>query len=995
MGQKFNYRFLAAMLLAILMSVNVMAQDMIQVQGNVKDATGEPIISATVMQKGTGNGTVTDLDGNFTLRAPKGSLIVVSYIGYKNKEVKAASNVIVVLEEDVNLLEETVVIGYAKVKKSDATGSVTAIKPDDMSKGITTTAQDMLLGKVAGVSVTSDGGTPGGSSTIRIRGGSSLTANNDPLYVIDGLAMDNNGVKGLSNGFAMVNPADIETFTILKDASATAIYGSRASNGVIIITTKKGRQGSKPKVTYNGYLSFGKVSKKYDVMTGDEFRNYVKNVLGQEGNGLGTANTDWQDQIYRTAISTDHQISITGATKNMPYRVSLGYTDEQGIVKTSSFERFTAALNLSPSLFNQHLNINLSAKYMYSHSRYADGGVFGAAIEADPTQSVYSDINEFGGYWQTAIRAGYSDPNWINTTNTNTPQNPVALLELKNDRAGSTAAIGNIEFDYKIHGFEDLHIHANVGGDYSEGRQLTSISPYSYSNNYYGWTGAQQSYKYNLQGNIYAQYIKEFGVNNLDILVAAEEQHFHRKEYSEGQGWDPVLKEAKSPQTRKETEHIYLNTLVSYFGRLNYTLLDRYLLTATMRFDGSSRFSKDNRWGQFPAVGLAWKISEEKFLKNVNAIDELKLRLGWGITGQQNIGYDFYYLPRYVTSNQYAQYTIGDKTYYTIRPEVYNSDLKWEKTTTYNAGLDWSLLKGRIDGSVEYYYRKTDDLISSVSVAAGTNFGNYLVKNIGSLRNYGVEFSLNARPVVTRDFTWQINYNVTWNDNKITKLTTGGDYALTGNDISAGLSNKVQVNMVGYPTNSFFVYQQVYDGDGNPIEGMFVDRDGNGIIDGNDKYVYKKPTADVTMGLTSKFMWKAWDLSFALRASFNNYLYYDFLSNKANVSWSGVYSNSAYHNTYAGAVGLGFEGKTNYYMSDYFVRNASFLRCDNINLGYSFNNLFRGTTYGGLSGRIYATVSNPFVITKYDGIDPERSTGVDGGVYPRSTTYLFGLSLNF
>ena len=995
MGQKFNYRFLAAMLLAILMSVNVMAQDMIQVQGNVKDATGEPIISATVMQKGTGNGTVTDLDGNFTLRAPKGSLIVVSYIGYKNKEVKAASNVIVVLEEDVNLLEETVVIGYAKVKKSDATGSVTAIKPDDMSKGITTTAQDMLLGKVAGVSVTSDGGTPGGSSTIRIRGGSSLTANNDPLYVIDGLAMDNNGVKGLANGFAMVNPADIETFTILKDASATAIYGSRASNGVIIITTKKGRQGSKPKVTYNGYLSFGKVSKKYDVMTGDEFRNYVKNVLGQEGNGLGTANTDWQDLIYRTAISTDHQISITGATKNMPYRVSLGYTDEQGIVKTSSFERFTAALNLSPSLFNQHLNINLSAKYMYSHSRYADGGVFGAAIEADPTQSVYSDINEFGGYWQTAIRAGYSDPNWINTTNTNTPQNPLALLELKNDRAGSSSAIGNIEFDYKVHGFEDLHIHANVGGDYSEGRQLTTISPYSYSNNFYGWDGAQQSYKYNLQGNIYAQYIKEFGVNNIDILVAAEEQHFHRSEYSEGQGWDPVLKEAKSPQTRKETEHIYLNTLVSYFGRLNYTLLDRYLLTATMRFDGSSRFSKDNRWGQFPAVGLAWKISEEKFLKNVNAIDELKLRLGWGITGQQNIGYDFYYLPRYVTSNQYAQYTIGDKTYYTIRPEVYNSDLKWEKTTTYNAGLDWSFLKGRIDGSVEYYYRKTDDLISSVSVASGTNFGNYLVKNIGSLRNYGVEFSLNARPVVTRDFTWQINYNVTWNDNKITKLTTGGDYALTGSDIGAGLSNKVQVNMVGYPTNSFFVYQQVYDGDGNPIEGLYVDRDGNGIIDGNDKYVYKKPTADVTMGLTSKFMWKAWDFSFALRASFNNYLYYDFLSNKANVSWSGIYSNSAYHNTYAGAVGLGFEGKTNYYMSDYFVRNASFLRCDNINLGYSFNNLFRGTTYGGLSGRIYATVSNPFVITKYDGIDPERSTGVDGGVYPRSTTYLFGLSLNF
>ena len=612
-----------------------------------------------------------------------------------------------------------------------------------------------------------------------------------------------------------------------------------------------------------------------------------------------------------------------------------------------------------------------------------DGGAYPPASDSRLAPARYS---EFGGYWQNSVRAGYTDPNWIYTTNTNTPQNPVALLELKDDTAKSQSAIGNIEFDYKIHGFEDLHIHANVGGDYSEGRQTTVISPYSYSNNYYGWDGIGQSYKYNLQGNIYAQYIKEIGVHNIDVLIAAEEQHFNRKEYSEGQGWDPYAKVAKSPSLRSETEHIYTNTLVSYFGRVNYSLLDRYLLTATMRFDGSSRFSKDNRWGQFPAVGLAWKISEEKLLRNCNALDELKLRLGWGITGQQNIGYDFYYLPRYVTSNQYAQYTIGDKTYYTLRPEVYNSDLKWEKTTTYNAGLDWSFLKGRIDGSVEYYYRKTTDLISSVSVAAGTNFGNYLVKNIGSLRNYGIEASINARPIVTKDFTWQINYNVTWNDNKITKLTTGSDYALTGDDISAGLSNKVQVNKVGYPANSFYVYQQVYDEEGRPIEGLFVDRDGNGTIDPNDKYVYKKPTGDVTMGLTSKFIWKAWDFSFALRASFNNYLYYDFLSNKANVSWSGVYSNSAYNNTYADAVALGFQGKTNYYMSDYFIRNATFLRCDNINLGYSFNNLFRGTSYHGLSGRIYATVSNPFVITKYDGIDPERASGL------RSSTISFTIT---
>ena len=1011
MNGKLNLRFLLVFLVGIMVSLNVSAQD-ITVKGHVKDTAGEPIMLGTVVQKGTSNGTTTDLNGDFTLKVPRGATLVFSYVGYQTQEVSAAPTVNVILREDSKLLEETMVVGYAKVKKSDATGSVTAIKPDEMSKGITTSAQDMLVGKIAGVSVISNDGTPGGSASIRIRGGSSLSANNDPLIVIDGLAMDNNGVQGLSNPLAMVNPEDIESFTVLKDASATAIYGSRASNGVIIITTKKGKVGSKmPKINYTGNVSFGTPRKTYDVLTGDQYRKYITETLGKDASSLGTANTDWQDEIYRTAVGTDHQVSVTGAVKTLPYRVSVGYTNKNGIVKNSNFQRFTTSLNLTPTFFDDHLSVNLTAKYMHAKNKYPDGGAFGNAIGADPTRPVNLASGdpgyvEFGGYWQNPLTANFNNKDWKYTTNTNTPQNPVALINNKDDQAKSNVMIGNIEFDYKIHGFEDLHIHANVGGDYSEGRQETFISPYSFSNNYYGYNGASQSYKYNLQGNIYAQYAHNWNdIHNLDVMAGMEEQHFHRNTYNFGQGneWydengnkltSPV---AYSPSLRSENEHIYTNTLVSYFGRLNYGLLNRYLLTYTMRWDGSSRFADGHKWGTFPSVGLAWKISEESFLKDANALDELKLRLGWGITGQQNIGYDFYYLPRYVISDQYAQYPLGNVNYYTNRPEMYNTDLKWESTTTWNVGLDWSFLNGRIDGAIDWYYRKTKDLISTVSIASGLGFGNYKTVNVGSLKNTGIEFAINAHPVVTKDFSWTVNYNVTYNKNEIIELTNGADFFLTGGSISAGLSNQVQVNKVGYPANSFYVYQQVYDKAGKPIEGVFVDRNGDGIINADDKYVYKKPDADVTMGLTNKFIYKNWDFSFSLRASFNNYLYYDFLSGHANVSYAGLFSNNAYSNTTQEAIDLGFQGKTDYYMSDYFVRNASFLRCDNITLGYSFNHLLASDSFKGLGGRIYGLVQNPFVITKYKGLDPERThgTGVDGGVYPRPTTFMIGLSLNF
>ncbi|MBQ6190492.1 MAG: TonB-dependent receptor [Bacteroidaceae bacterium] len=1013
MNEKLNFRCLLAFLVGIFASVNVLAQN-ITVKGHVKDAQGEPIIMGKVQQQGTQNVTVTDIDGNFTLNAPRGAVLVISYMGFQTREVTAAPSVTVVLQEDSKVLDEAVVIGYAKVRKADATGSVTAFKPDEMSKGITTNPQDMIMGKIAGVSVISNDGTPGGGASIRIRGGSSLSASNDPLIVIDGLAIDNNGVQGLANPLSMVNPEDIETFTVLKDASATAIYGSRASNGVIIITTKTGKKGSPVKVNYNGNVSVSHAYRKYEVLDGDQFRDYAKQTWLKTHDdlsgmpALGNENTNWTDQVLRNAVGSDHQIGLTGAIKNLPYRFSVGFTGKNGVVKTSKFQRFTTSLNLSPKFFKDHLALNLTSKYMFAENRYADGGrAIGNALRIDPTQPVLDDnYPEFGGFWQTAQRATYNNPDWTHTTNTSTPQNPLALLVNRNQRAESHVFIGNLEVEYKIHGFEDLSLHGNFGGDYSAGHEISLVSPYSFDSNYYGWDGASQSYKYNMRGNIYAQYQHNWNdKHNLDIMVGAEQQHFHRNTYSYGQGneWYNANGElmdvpvAYSPSLRAKTEHIYRSSLLSYFGRLNYSILNRYLITATMRWDGSSRFAEGNKWGKFPSVALAWKINEEKFLRDCKALDELKLRLGYGITGQQDIGYDFYYVPRYVISDQYAQYMIGNQSYYTIRPEMFNKNLKWERTFTYNIGLDWSFLNGRIDGALDLYYRKTKDLISNVSIASGIGFGNYQTQNIGSLRNKGIEFTINARPVVTKNFSWTIGYNVTWNDNELTKLTTGSDFALTGDVVGAGLSNQVQVNKVGYPINSFYVYQQVYDNDGNPLEGVFVDRNADGIINADDKYVFKNPNADVTMGLTNKFIWKNWDLSFSLRASFNNYLYYDFLSNRANVSWSGIYSNSAYTNTTAEAIALGFQGKTDYYMSDYFVRNASFLRCDNITLGYSFTRLFSSNHYKGIDGRIYATVSNPFVISGYDGIDPERThgSGVDGSVFPRPTTYMLGLSLNF
>jgi len=1007
MKKSLRLKALLTLLVGLFLSIGAFAQQ-IAVKGHVKDTTGEPVIGANVLVKGTTNGTITDFDGNFMLNVPKDAILSVSFVGYKSAEVKAASTVMVTLEDDSQVLDAVVVIGYGSVKKNDMTGSVTAIKPDKLNKGLITNAQDMMTGKIAGVSVISKGVARGGGATIRIRGGSSLTAENDPLIVIDGLAMDNKGVKGLANPLSMVNPNDIESFTVLKDASATAIYGSRASNGVIIITTKKGQAGARPTISYDGNVSVSTVKSTVDVMDGDQFRSFIKDIWGEDSEAyskLGNANTDWQKEIFRPAVSTDHNLTISGGLKNMPYRVSFGYTNQNGIVKTSKFERYTASVSLAPSFFEDHLKVNANLKGMIAKNRYADGSAVGSAVSFDPTQSVRSDDPYhqyyFDGYFQWNTDASsLNDDTWKRTFNSNAPGNPVALLEEKDDRAISKSLIGNLELDYKFHFLPDLHAHVNGGMDLSTGKQYTDVSPYSSTNNYYGSYGWEQKDKYNLSLNAYLQYSKDFtDKHRFDVMAGYEWQHFHDTSDQEYWGLYPLSNNVVENRGQR-----YNNTssgsatesyLVSFFGRVNYTLLDRYLFTATVRQDGSSRFHKNNRWGLFPSFALGWKLKEEAFLKDVDVLSDLKLRLGYGITGQQNINSgDYPYLAVYETNKDGAYYPILGEGI-TYRPNAYNPDLKWEKTTTYNVGLDFGFLNNRINGAVDYYYRKTTDLLNSVFVSAGTNFKNKVLSNVGSLENSGIEFSINSKPVVTTDWTWDLGFNITYNKNEITKLTTGDSenyYVAAGDNIGGGRDMKAMAHAVGHPASSFYVYQQVYDENGKPIENEFVDRNGDGTINGDDRYFYKKPTADVLMGLTSRLSYKSWDFSFSLRASLNNYVYNSVEAGGSDCNPTSVYSFGALNNRPLMGVANNIQSKNdNTLLSDYFVQNASFMKCDNITLGYSFKKLF-GAPIGG---RVYAAVQNVFTITKYKGLDPEVEKGLDNNIYPRPLTTLIGLSLNF
>ena len=1013
----------------LLLTVSSFAQTN-AIKGHVKDASGEPVMGATITVNGKAVG-ITDMDGNFSVDAAPGTNLTFTYLGMTPQTVKASKEMSITLQDDSKSLNEVVVIGYGVAKKSDLTGSVTAIKPDSKNKGVVVNAQDMLTGKVAGVNITSNDGTPGGGAKIRVRGGSSLNASNDPLIVIDGLAMDNDGVKGLSNLLSVVNPQDIESFSVLKDASATAIYGSRGSNGVIIITTKKGRKGQKPTVSYSGSVTISEKKNTVDVLSADEFRANVERLYGKDSeaySAMGTANTNWQDLIYRTAISHDHNITVSGAAKSLPYRVSVGYTDQQGIVKTSDFKRATASLNLNPSFFQDHLTLNLNAKGMYARTLYTDGSVVSSAVRMDPTQDPYNFTSEYhknqlrdkdgnslldqthknyGGYFQWSKKAEFGDNSWPFTYDSTTQMpNPLSLLDQGSQIAHSRSFIGSADIDYKVHGFEDLRLHATLGADISKGRQSQSFAPSCTNALYYGSYGGEEILKRNLSLSTYAQYYKDFNkIHHFDIMAGYEWQHFWRSKNNDYVGYYPdtnnnaSLAGTERPHTPySEKSESYL---VSFFGRANYTLLDRYFLTATVRDDGSSRFKE--HWAWFPSFAFAWKANEEAFLKNANWLSDLKLRLGYGKTGQQagSIG-DYEWIPSYsISTGTNGFYPVtGEGELY--RPNNYRPDLKWETTSTYNVGLDWGILDQRLSGSVDWYYRKTTDLLNYAPLSSMAGYKNQAWQNIGSLKNTGVEAAITWRAIQTKDWFWTMTYNFTYNKNEITDLNgvseNGAPVVNTNIKVGDGSGAYLQANQVGYAMNSFYVYQQVYDKNGKPIENCVVDRNGDGKINESDKYLYKSPAAPVTMGFSSRLEYKNWDFGFSLRASLGNYVYNNVEQGMSNMNTGEWFSNSLkyFSNRMKSTVERNWQTyEITSKLSDYYVKNASFLKCDNITLGYSFNNLFKSSGWHGLSGRAYATASNVFTITNYDGLDPEVGDGNDNNLYPRPFSVVVGLSLNF
>ncbi|WP_421870754.1 SusC/RagA family TonB-linked outer membrane protein [Marinoscillum sp.] len=963
-----------------------------QVSGKVTSSDdGASLPGVTILEKGTTNGTISDMDGNYTITVPEdGATLTFSFVGYQTQEYQVGSKaqLDVTLQLDLTELNEIVVIGYGQVQKEDLTGAVATVDSKDFNKGVLSSPQDLLVGRVAGVSVTTNSGAPGSGATIRIRGGSSLSANNDPLIVIDGFPVDNSNVSGISNPLATINPNDIETFTVLKDASATAIYGARASNGVIIITTKKGQNGA-PQFNYNAKVSVSEPIEFVDVLNGDEYRALVNQLNDQGFSGinqnavdlLGNENTNWQEEVFRTSISHDHNINASGSVADIPFRVSYGYTDQQGILKTTYTKRHSFAVNLSPSLLDDHLKVNLNAKQTFAKTNFGDQGAVGAAVGYDPTQPIYSGNDEFGGFF------AFTDADGLPITFVS---NPVSLLELRNNVADVNRFIGNVQLDYTLPFFEDLSANLNVGLDKSMTDGIDDVeqgATWTYRD-YAGGNGRLLDYTAENTSELldfYLAYKKEVGVHNIQFTTGYSWQHFYR----EGSTFD---RNGDETQVRQDSEFKNENYLISFFGRLNYVLANKYLITATLRNDGSSRFTGDNQWGLFPSLALGWKISEESFLANNSFVSDLKLRAGYGITGQQDVTNNQYpALPIYRESIGGASYQFGDEFVNTLRPDPYDANIKWEETTTYNIGLDFGFLKDRIYGSVELYQRNTEDLINRIPIPGGSNFSNYLITNVGNMENKGFEVTLSGVPVSTKNFTWNAGVNITRNINEITKLTKTDDPDYQGvavGGISGGVGNNIQIHTVGYPANSFYVFQQVYGSNGAPIEGLYVNRTGEpGEVISNElnKYHYKNPAPEMLIGVNSRMNYKNFDFSFSGRFSINNYVYNNIQS---GATLGGLYVSTGYFsNIPSAAAERGFSNPQ--YWSDMFVENASFFKLDNISLGYTFGNI------GPVEARVSATVQNAFIVTNYSGLDPEVNGGIDNNIYPRPRTYLLGLNLNF
>ena len=970
------------------------------ITGTVKDANdGSPLPGATVVVKGTTTGTATNFAGEFSIEAENGDVLVVSFVGYESQEIAITdqTSVEVNLQPSAFEVDEVVVIGYGTVSKEDATGSVVAVDSREFNRGAISSPQELLMGKASGVVITTGNGAAGSDATIRIRGGSSLTASNDPLIVIDGIPIDSRGIGGMANPLSTINPNDIETFTVLKDASATAIYGSRASNGVIIITTKRGRVGD-TRVTYNGDVSIGMPIEYVDVFDGDEFRSLVQDRVDNYGltsealTKLGDANTDWQEQIYRNAISTDHSLAISGGIKDVPYRLSVGFLDDNGILKYNKMQRTTADLSLSPVLLDGDLKIDFNAKGAYTFNNFSNDEAIFSATQFDPTQPIKNGNTRYGGY--TAWVESSAEDQLNGLPNNIATHNPVARLEYRDNTSDAYRYLVNLQADYNVPFLPGLKAVMKVGYDYykTDGHDITdTLASWSYREPEQN-VKTYENERINGLFDFYLNYKGTFGTDHdLDATAGYSYQSFYTDNLDTNRPWGMTLEEYGKGISITRNELF----LVSFFGRANYGFMNKYLLTATVRFDGSSRFSEgDNRWGIFPAFAFAWKIDQESFMEGFDALSNLKLRLGYGVTGQQDIGDRYYpYIPVYTSSEAGAYYQFGNNFYPTLRPDPYNPSIKWEETTTQNIALDFGFLNQRITGTIDLYKRVTDDLLNEVKIPAGTNFSNFLVTNVGSLENTGVEAELGVYAISQADMSWRISTNFTYNQNEITKLTLVDDPDYTGFEtggISGGVGNNVQVNNTGFPARTFHMFDQVYDVNGMPIEGLYVDKTGEGgVVSGNNanKYYLGNPSPDYQVGISSYFTYGKFDFSFSGRMKFGNWVYNNIASQRA--IYQEIYNQSGYAANILTAVNK-TRFQTAQFWSDFYLENGSFFRMDNITLGYSFDRIFTDK----LNGRVNFTVQNAFLITDYSGLDPEIENGIDDNFYPRPRTFLFGVNLN-
>lgn len=953
---------------------------------DLEDNIGLP--GVTVAIKGSTKGTSTDMDGNYALSTDgvQNPILVFSFIGKESQEVVVGNQTVIniALANDSQSLEEIVVVGYGTQKKNDLTGSITSITENDFVKGNVSTPEQLITGKLAGVQITSGGGAPGSGSTIRIRGGSSLNASNDPLIVIDGVPIDNNDVSGSANPLSFINPNDIESFNVLKDASAAAIYGSRAANGVIIITTKKGKKGAQTRLSFNSRFSVANNINQVDVLSPSEFIDAV-NTYGTASQQalLGTNSTNWQDVIYRTALTQDNNLSLTGNLKGIPYRASVGFLNQNGTLQTSNLKRTSASLGLSPSFLDDHLNLDVNFKVANSKSQFADEGAIGTAISFDPTQPVYASNTEFGEYFN------WLDPNG-NGIEALGPSNPLAMLNLRDNVGILNRYIGNAKLTYTFHGLPELKAVVNAGFDKSktDGNDVTSplVSANSFNNQ--GSTAFYKQDRNNTTFQAFLNYVKEINQHRFDVMGGYEYQNFIRENET---GTDYGKSDVTPLRNYFKTEY----RLASQFGRINYGFNNTYLATFTVRRDGTSRFAPDNRYGIFPSAALAWKLNEQFGINDT--FSDLKLRFGWGVTGQQDINSgDFPYLAAY-TPGQGLLYQFGGAFYDVLRPNPYDAQIKWEETTSTNFGLDFGIRQAKISGSIDFYMKKTEDLINEIDAPAGTNFSNKVVTNIGSLENKGVEFTLNYTPIQKANFTWDLNFNATYNQNKITALTRNDneDYlgVLTG-DVSGGTGAYGQIHSTGYARSSFFLYQQVYDENGSPLEGVFVDQNNDGVISELDRYHYQNPDANYFLGFSSQMTYKNLNFGFIMRSNLGNYVFNNVASGSSSYS-SMTGAGNFIFNLNADVKDTQFNsstGRDRINLSDYFVENASFLKMDNLNVGYDLSSLFKTSKLRANLGFI---VQNVFTITNYTGLDPEVQGGIDRNIYPRPRTYSLNLNLNF